>query len=166
MGWLCLGLGTIEKITIEPPQGGLAVGNREELGDLTEELLATMLVWTLSGRAAEQELLGSVAACCVAETHDDIDLANEFAFALAATPNFARKWPLRYRPKANPPLLLTLDPGLRSLVNARLGTATKPPARWSFASRPPSSSWPKNCWRERPWKGRNSGGGSRKSSDT
>lgn len=119
-GWLCLGLGTIEKITIEPPHGGLAVGDRDEFSDLTEELLVTMLVWTLSGRAAEQEILGSVAACCVAETHDDIDLANEFAFALAATPNFARKWPLRYRQKANRTLLLTLDPALRSLVNARL----------------------------------------------
>ncbi|WP_378950122.1 hypothetical protein [Mesorhizobium sp. ANAO-SY3R2] len=123
VGWLCLGLGTIEKITLEPPQGGLAVGNREEFGDLTEELLTTMLVWTLSGRAAEQELLGSVAACCVAETHDDVELANEFAFVMAATPNFARKWPLFYRQKANRTLLLTLDPALRSLVNARIDTA-------------------------------------------
>ncbi|PSJ60167.1 hypothetical protein C7I85_13365 [Mesorhizobium soli] len=119
VGWLCLGLGTIEKITIEPPKAGLAVGDRE-FGDLTEELLATMLVWILSGRAAEQEILP---ACDAAETHDEIELANEFAFALEATPDFARKWPLLYRPKADRPVLLALEPGLRSLVNARLDTA-------------------------------------------
>ncbi len=123
VGWLHLGLGTFKKITIEPPQGGLAVGNWDELGEMTEDLLEAMLVSILSGRAAEQEILGSVAACCVAETHDDIDLAYEFAFAMEATPDLARKWPLCYRPRVNRTLLLALDRDLRNLVNARFDKA-------------------------------------------
>lgn len=121
--WLRLGMDTIEKITIEPLEAGLGAGNMDEFGEMTEELLEAMLVWTLSGRAAEQEMLGSVAACFVTEAHLDIDVANEVAFALEATPDFARKWPRLYRPTANRTLLLALDRDLRGLVNARLDTA-------------------------------------------
>jgi ATP-dependent Zn protease len=124
VGRLYLSLGTIEKISIETPGGGLVAGNMDEFfSEMTEELLEAMLVSTLSGRAAEQEILGSVVACGDAETHEDIDLANEFAFALEATPDFARRWPLLYRPKANRTLLLALDRDLRNLVNARFDTA-------------------------------------------
>lgn len=123
VGRLYLGLGTIEIISIETPEGGLVAENMDEFGELAEELLAAMLVSTLSGRAAEQEILGSVVACGDAGTRRDIDLANEFAFALEATPDFARKWPLLYRPKANRTLLLALDRDLRNLVNARFDRA-------------------------------------------
>jgi ATP-dependent Zn protease len=121
--WLRLGMGTIEKITIEPLEAGLGAGNRDEFGEMTEELLEAMLVWTLTGRAAEQEMLGSVAACFVPEAHLDIDVANEVAFALEATPDLARKWPLLYCARANRPLLLALDRDLRNLVNARIDRA-------------------------------------------
>jgi ATP-dependent Zn protease len=120
--WL-MSKGTIEKITIEPLEAGLGGGNVDEFGEITEELLEAMLVWTLSGRAAEQEMLGSVAACFIPEAHLDIDLANECAFALVATPDFARKWPLLYNPRANRTLLLTLDRDLSNLVNARFDKA-------------------------------------------
>jgi ATP-dependent Zn protease len=123
VGRLYLGLGTIEIISIETPEGGLVAGSMDEFSEMTEELLAGMLVSTLSGRAAEQEILGSVVACGEARTHSDIDLANEFAFALEATPDFARKWPLLYRPKANRTLLLAFDRNLRNLVDARFDTA-------------------------------------------
>src|SRR5690606_36373585 len=55
---LHFGFGPLIEITIEAPDGGYTLG---ELGqdEQTEELLTTSLIENLSGRAAEEEILGS-----------------------------------------------------------------------------------------------------------
>ncbi|RWM07988.1 ATP-dependent Zn protease [Mesorhizobium sp.] len=121
---LCLGLGTLEMITIEAAEGGAISWRFDRLDDQTEDLLASVLVATLAGRAAEQEFIGSVAASSGGGPEfSDLALATDIAFQMEATLGFGQKCPLLYRATSEPALLLALDADLKERVDARLETA-------------------------------------------
>ncbi|RWM39940.1 hypothetical protein [Mesorhizobium sp.] len=121
---LCLGLGTLVMITIEAAEGGAVTWRSERLDDQTEELLTSVLVATLAGRAAEEEFIGSVAASSGGGPElSDLALATDIAFKMEATLGFGRRRPLLYRATREPALLLALDADLKESVDARLETA-------------------------------------------
>jgi cell division protease FtsH len=121
---LCLGLGTLEMITIEAAEGGAISWRFDRLDDQTEDLLTAVLVATLAGRAAEQEFIGSVAASSGGGPEfSDLALATDIAFKMEATLGFSQKRPLLYRATSEPALLLALDADLKESVDARLETA-------------------------------------------
>lgn len=121
---LYLDLGTIERITIEAPEGGSVTWRVDEVPDQTEELLTAVLVATLAGRAAEEEIIGSVAASSGGGPgYSDLGSATDIAFQMEASLGFARKWPLLHRGTEEPALLLALDADLRTSIYARLETA-------------------------------------------
>lgn len=121
---LCLGLGTLQMITIEAAEGGAISWRFDRLDDQTEDLLTAVLVATLAGRAAEQEFIGSIAACSGGGPEfSDLALATDIAFKMEATLGFGQKRPLLYRATSEPALLLALDADLKESVDARLETA-------------------------------------------
>lgn len=121
---LCLGLGTLEMITIEAAEGGAITWRFDMLDDQTEDLLASVLVATLAGRAAEEEFIGSVAASSGGgPDFSDLAQATDLAFRMEATLGFGQKRPLLYRATSEPALLLALDADLKESVDARLETA-------------------------------------------
>lgn len=121
---LCLGLGTLEMITIEAAEGGAISWRFDRLDDQTEDLLTSVLVATLAGRAAEEEFIGSVAASSGGGPEfSDLALATDIAFRMEATLGFGQRRPLLYRATSEPALLLALDADLKESVDARLETA-------------------------------------------
>ncbi|MDX8504718.1 hypothetical protein [Mesorhizobium captivum] len=121
---LCLGLGTLEMMTIEAAEGGAISWRFDRLDDQTEELLTAVLVATLAGRAAEEEFIGSVAASSGGGPEfSDLAQATDIAFQMEATLGFGRTRPLLYRATSEPALLLALDADLKESVDARLETA-------------------------------------------
>lgn len=121
---LCLGLGTLEMITIEAAEGGAITWRFDRLDDQTEDLLTSVLVATLAGRAAEEEFIGSVAASSGGGPEfSDLALATDLAFQMEAKLGFGRKRPLLYRATSEPALLLALDADLQESVDVRLETA-------------------------------------------
>lgn len=120
---LYLGLGVLEKITIDGDQGGGVSWRIDELDDQTEELLTAAIVSALAGRAAEEEIVGSVAVGSGGAAHSDLAYATDIAFQLEATLGLGSKWPLLHRPTKDWGVLFALDKELASCVNARLETA-------------------------------------------
>lgn len=95
----------------------------DALDDQTEELLTAAIVIALSGRAAEEEILASIAGHSGGPVFSDLAYATDIAFEMEATMGLGQKWPLLHRPTTDRAILFALDPDLASRVNARLETA-------------------------------------------
>lgn len=119
---LHFGFGPIIEITIDAPDGGYTLG---ELGqdEQTEELLTTILIENLSGRAAEEEILGSATQNSGGSERSDLALATRLALDMETILGFSPKWPLLYRKVENGTAILGTDLELAGSVNARLDTA-------------------------------------------
>ncbi len=117
---LHLDLGTIVKITIEAPEGGYVAGTMS--GEQTEAMLTGVLIAALAGRAAEEVIVGSVAAGSGSESCD-LAAATALAFDMETVMGFSRKWPLLYRKVEDRASMLATDHELATRVNARLESA-------------------------------------------
>lgn len=119
---LHFGFGPLIEITIDAPDGGYTLG---ELGqdEQTEELLTTILIENLSGRAAEEEILGSATQNSGGSERSDLALATRLALDMETILGFGRKWPLLYRKAENGTAILGTDLELAHSVNTRLDTA-------------------------------------------
>lgn len=115
-------LGPIIEITIDAPDGGYTLG---ELGqdEQTEELLTTILIENLSGRAAEEEILGSATQNSGGSERSDLALATRLALDMETILGFSPKWPLLYRTAESGTAILGTDQELAESVNARLDAA-------------------------------------------
>jgi ATP-dependent Zn protease len=120
-----LGLGTIEEISIDPQNGGCIEAAMSWEEEHTEERLTAVLVATLSGRAAEETIIGSTRARSGRTGLSDLARATAIAFDMEATAGFSRKWPLLHRPTQDLTSLLALDLEMAARVNARLESACK-----------------------------------------
>jgi ATP-dependent Zn protease len=117
-------LGPIIEITIDAPDGGYTLG---ELGqdEQTEELLTTILVEHLAGRAAEEEILGSATSNSGGSERSDLALVTKLALDMETILGFSPKWPLLYRKVESGTAILGTDLELAESVNARIDTAYK-----------------------------------------
>jgi len=120
---LYLGLGVLERITIDGTEGGGVSWRIDELDDQTEELLTAAMVTALAGRAAEEEIVGTIAIGSGGPPFSDLAFATDIAFQMEATLGLSQKWPLLHRPTKDRAILFALDPELAGRVNARLETA-------------------------------------------
>lgn len=118
-----LALGTIEKISIDPQGGDCTKAAMVWVEEQTEERLTAVLVAILSGRAAEEAIIGSTRANSGGTGSGDLARATEIAFDMEATAGFSRKWPLLHRPTQDVTSVLALDPEIAARVNARLESA-------------------------------------------
>jgi cell division protease FtsH len=121
---LHFGFGPLIEITIDAPDGGYTLG---ELGqdEQTEELLTTILIENLAGRAAEEEILGSATQNSGGSERSDLALATRLALDMETILGFSPKWPLLYRKVESGTAILGTDLELAHSVNARLETAYK-----------------------------------------
>ncbi|MER9331626.1 hypothetical protein [Mesorhizobium sp. M0488] len=117
---LRLDLGTIVKITIEAPEGGYVTGTMPE--EQTEAMLTGVLIAALAGRAAEEVIVGSVAAGSGSESCD-LAAATALAFDMETVMGFSKKWPLLHRKVEDRASMLATDQELAARVNARLESA-------------------------------------------
>lgn len=117
-------LGPIIEITIEAPDGGYMLG---ELGqdEQTEELLTTILIEHLAGRAAEEEILGSASSNSGGTEGSDLARVTRLALDMETILGFSHKWPLLYRKVQSATAILGTDPELADRVNARIASAYK-----------------------------------------
>lgn len=115
---LCLG--TIEEISIDPQDGGCTKAAMAWVEEQTEERLTAVLIATLSGRAAEETIMGSTRAISGGTVLSDLARASAIAFEMEATAGFSGKWPLLHWPARDLTSLLVLDPEIAARVNARL----------------------------------------------
>jgi cell division protease FtsH len=118
-----LELGTITMITIDASEGGYVSGSTEDGYEKTEELLTAILVYSLAGRAAEQELLGSITTSAGGDDTSDLASATRLAFDMETKLGFAQEWPLLYRSMEDRSSVLSLDRELAARVHARLDNA-------------------------------------------
>ena len=120
---LYLGLGTITRITIDAAEGGgYIMGNVGE-NEQTEEFLTAALVTTLSGRAAEEVIIGSVTSSSGGSERSDLAMATDLALEMETVLGFGKTYPLLYRPIKNSDAILAMDSELSSRVSVRLDTA-------------------------------------------
>lgn len=117
---LVLGFGCITSISIDGPVGGYTEGKTPTTDPETEIFFDNMLVVTLAGRVAEEELLGSVSAGSGGAPGSDLGKATELALAMETALGFAGTWPLLYRHDDNRSALLAYNPLLAEQVNTRL----------------------------------------------
>ena len=117
-----LGIGTIERITIEfdRERGGGVSWIPDDDDEATEGRLTAELVTTLAGRAAEEVIVGSVSAYSGGPEFSDLAQANDLAFRMEATLGFGRTWPLLYTPTTDRTQLLAFDRELAARIHARL----------------------------------------------
>lgn len=118
---LYLEIGKITQISIVP-SGGRIVWDCGEPVEHTKEYLLAILSVTLSGRAAEEAIIGNVAAE-IGVRVSDLRLATEMAIRLETTLGFAQKWRLLHRPIKDPALIFAIDPDFAGLINNRLEAA-------------------------------------------
>jgi cell division protease FtsH len=118
-----LELGTITMITIDASEGGYVSGSTEDGYEKTEELLTAILVYSLAGRAAEQELLGSITTSAGGDDTSDLASATRLAFDMETKLGFAQEWPLLYRSMEDRSSVLSLDRELAARVHVRLDNA-------------------------------------------
>jgi len=121
---LHFGFGPIIEITIDAPDGGYTLG---ELGqdEQTEELLTTILIEHLAGRAAEEEILSSATQNSGGSERSDLAIATRLALDMETILGFSPKWPLLYRKVESAAAILATDRELADSVNARLDAAYK-----------------------------------------
>ncbi|MHA6643000.1 ATP-dependent metallopeptidase FtsH/Yme1/Tma family protein [Mesorhizobium sp. A623] len=121
---LVIGIREVTIITIDAPDGNGFVETRvPKTPVLTEEFLDAILIATLAGRAAEEELLGTVVAGSGGTPDSDLAKATELAQAMETTMGFAQDRPLLYRSVADRASLLVHSPAIAERVNARLELA-------------------------------------------
>ncbi|MER9586126.1 ATP-dependent Zn protease [Mesorhizobium sp. M0276] len=121
---LVLKLGRVTMITIDGRDGGgMVEGDQPAVDEETEERAEALLLIRLAGRAAEQELLGSVTAGSGGTSSSDLAGATELAVAMETSLGFARNAPLLYRATDDKASLLIYSPEIASRVNARLEAA-------------------------------------------
>ena len=120
---LVLGLGRITSISIDSPTGGYTEGKIPTEGSETEAFFDDLLVSILAGRAAEEELLGSVTAGAGGSPDSDMGKATALALAMETELGFAATWPLLYRQAENQSSLLAYNHLLAEQINIRLETA-------------------------------------------
>lgn len=120
---LDLGLGRITSMTIDSPDGGHVEGELVERDVMTEETGSALLVLRLAGRAAEQELLGTVSAGSGGSPDSDLAMATEAAIAMETKLGFATEWPLLYRSLPEHSLIFIANHSLGERVNVRLEEA-------------------------------------------
>ena len=115
-------LGPIIEITIDAPDGGYTLG---ELGhdEQTEELLTTILIEHLAGRAAEEEILGLATSNSGGSERSDLALVTKLALDMETVLGFSPKWPLLYRKVESAAAILGTDLELADSVNARIASA-------------------------------------------
>jgi cell division protease FtsH len=117
---LVLDLGRVTTISIDGSTGGYTEGETPTAESETEAFFDGLLVVSLAGRAAEDELLGSVTAGAGGSPSSDLGKATELAVAMETTFGFAEKLPLLYRPAEDRPSLLAYNSLLAEQVNSRL----------------------------------------------
>jgi cell division protease FtsH len=118
-----LGIGRVRSATINGSLGQSYVEHEVGFHELqTEADLTAMIVIALAGRAAEEELLGSVTMGAGGSAQSDLALATELAFDMEARFGFGGRWPLLYRAK---PDSFSNDVELIERVNHRLDCAYK-----------------------------------------
>jgi cell division protease FtsH len=120
---LVLDLGRITSIGIDGPAGGYTQGKTATTDTETEAVFDGLLAVSLAGRAAEEELLGSVSAGAGGSPDSDMGKATTLALAMETELGFAETWPLLYRHADNQTTLLAYNPLLAEQVNARLVAA-------------------------------------------
>jgi ATP-dependent Zn protease len=120
---LFLCLGQVTSISIDSPTGGYTEGERLTMEAETEQLFVGLLVIRLAGRAAEDELLGSVTAGAGGSPDSDLGQATDLAMAMETALGFAETSPLLYRPVEDRSSLLAYNPLLAERVSARLDDA-------------------------------------------
>lgn len=120
---LILGIGRVTAISIDGPTGGYTEGETPTMEAETEQFFNGLLVVRLAGRAAEDELLGSVTAGSGGSPDSDLGQATELAMAMEMSLGFAETSPLLYRPVEDRSSLLAFNPILAQRVSARLDKA-------------------------------------------
>jgi cell division protease FtsH len=115
-------LGPLIEITIDAPEGGYTLGSVSQ-DENTEELFTAFLVAYLAGRAAEEEIMGSVTASSGGSERSDLALATDLALDMETALGFSSKWPLLYRKPKDGAAILGTDLDLAERVNARLASA-------------------------------------------
>jgi len=119
---LHFGCGPIIEITVDAPDGGYILGALGQ-DEQTEELLTTILVEHLAGRAAEEEILGSATSNSGGTERSDLALVTKLALDMETILGFSPKWPLLYRKLDNATAILGTDLELADSVNARIASA-------------------------------------------
>ncbi|MBN9236349.1 MULTISPECIES: hypothetical protein [Phyllobacteriaceae] len=94
---MALGTARIDTVTIDGPHGGHVEGETYSLVAQTEAGINAQIVTKLAGRAAEEELLGSVSAGAGGSPRSDLSLATDLALAMETTLGFSKQMPLLHR---------------------------------------------------------------------
>ena len=121
---LHFGFGPIVEITIDAPDGGYIMGALGQ-DEQTEELLTTILIEHLAGRAAEEEILGSATSNSGGSERSDLALVTKLALDMETILGFSQKWPLLYRKAEIGTAILGTDRELAKTVNGRIASAYK-----------------------------------------
>ncbi|MBS3650990.1 hypothetical protein KEU06_20465 [Pseudaminobacter sp. 19-2017] len=116
---LCLGLGTLTKITVDAPNGGYLTWRTDELHELTEGFFTAVLAAIWAGRAGEEVIMKSFAA----SGGGDQAVATKLAYDMETAMGFGQTRPLLYRSAPDWRSHLINDPELSEHVNARLEAA-------------------------------------------
>jgi cell division protease FtsH len=120
---LVLGQGRVVSIGIDTPDGGYTEGRLPITESETEALFDRLIAVWLAGRAAEEELLGSVTAGAGGKPDSDLAKATEMALVMETELGFAETWPLIYRPVEHRSSLLAYNLVLAERVHTRLEAA-------------------------------------------
>ena len=120
---LVLELGRVTAISIDGPAGGYTEAETPTMEAETEQFFTALLVIRLAGRAAENEILGSVTAGAGGSADSDLAQATHLAMAMETELGFAETSPLLYRPVEDRSSLLAYNPMLAERVSARLEDA-------------------------------------------
>jgi cell division protease FtsH len=117
---LSLDLGRVTAISIDGPAGGYTEAELPTMEAETGQFFSGLLIIRLAGRAAEEELLGSVTAGAGGSPDSDLAKATELATAMETELGFAETAPLLYRPVEDRSSLLAYNPILAERVSSRL----------------------------------------------
>lgn len=120
---LALRLGTITMTTIDGPRGGMVVSEEPEPVAETESWLLSLLIAKLSGRAAEEVLLGSCIAGSGGGLESDLAAATTLALQMEVSLGFGADQPLLYMSAEEHASLLIYRPEIARRVNTRLEDA-------------------------------------------
>lgn len=120
---LYLGLGTVSRITIDTAEGGGYTMGSMAPAEQTEELLTAVLVSTLSGRAAEEVIIGPVTGNSGGSERSDLGMATGLARDMETVLGFGKIRPLLYRQVEMDDAVLAVKSELSVCVNARLDSA-------------------------------------------
>ena len=119
-----LNLGSVTLITISGPHGdGMVVSEGTSPVAETEEHLSAMLMAMLAGRAAEEEILGTVGAGSGGGTSSDLGRATQLALQMETSFGFGSATPLLHLDTQRRVDVLFYRADIAGRVNARLETA-------------------------------------------